>query len=130
MDSLIQSMIDIWSSCSARRVGIESRITSVDQITMERLPDGLQVIHCFLVSIDCPVEIVERFGSVQFSSQQVIEWQAKFLDKLANPGVTLIDQLAPVFGDLAFVKITAACPATAPNSRVGLVNRRDNPRLL
>src|SRR5436190_15726816 len=97
---------------------------------MEGLPDGFEVIHRLRVSIDCTVKIVERFGSIQFSLEQVVQWQAKFLGKLANPGVTLIDQLTSVFSDLAFRKITATRPATASDSGVRLVNGSVNPRLL
>jgi hypothetical protein len=68
------------------------------------LPDRLEVLDGILFGVGKAVEEVEGLGAVGFGGEQIVERQPEFLAELADGGVSLVDEFAAAFDDLAVVK--------------------------
>jgi hypothetical protein len=97
---------------------------------MQLLPDVPQVERRLPDGIRRAVEVVGGLAPVQLSLEQVVELKPELLCKLADLGVTLVDELAAVLRDLALGEDAAERPATAADAVGALVNRGDAAGLL
>ena len=96
---------------------------------MDLLPDLLQVVGRRRERVGVAVEVVEGLGPVHFSRVQVVEAQPELLGELADLRVILVDQLAPVLGDLAVSEGAANRPAAPADTVGGIVDLRFVARL-
>ena len=74
---------------------------------MHRLPDLLHRIGSVGKGLPGAAEVVERLGAILLGGEEVVEIEAQLLGQLADLGVGLVDQLAPVLRDLTLVKGSA-----------------------
>jgi hypothetical protein len=100
------------------------------QVRVHHLPDLLHGVGGLGEGLPGAVEVVERLGPVLLRGEQVVEIEPQLLGQLADLGVVLVDQLAPVLCDLSVAEGAAERPATAAEPGVALVDGRDHARLL
>ena len=97
---------------------------------MHLLPDALQVVHGRRVGVGRSAKMKKRLRAVRLGRELVVERKAKFLRELTDGRVALVNQFPAVLGNLPFREVAPTRPATPAESRIGLVNRGVDARLL
>ena len=97
---------------------------------MDLLPGLLEVVGDLLERIRRSVEPGDELCAARLRPEQVVEPEAEVLGEVPNRGVSLVDQLATVLGDLPVGERAAQRPAAAADAVGRVVDVGRDPGLL
>jgi hypothetical protein len=97
---------------------------------VDLLPDRLEVARRLREGVALTVEEEEVLGAVRLGGQEVVERQPQLVREMADLGVSLVDELPAVLGDLAVGEGAADRPAATAHAVGGLMHLGDVPGLL
>jgi hypothetical protein len=80
---------------------------------VDLLPDPLQVVGGLFERVGLAVEVEEVLGAAGLSRKEVVQAESERLRQLPDLGVSLVDQLAAVLGDLRREVVAKRPAATA-----------------